>query len=74
MKWKNQQQVNQTLLDVMRRLDFEPHLYGKVDVGGGILADADETNATCDGFHGGPVSRRVAKGTVADAPCARGVA
>jgi len=47
--------VTHTILDSLRDSAFEPHLYGKVDVGAGILSDWDEGNATCDGYHGGPI-------------------
>ena len=47
--------VTATILDAMRDHAYEPHLYGKVDVGAGILSDWDEGNATCDGYHGGPI-------------------
>lgn len=30
------------------------NLYGKVDVGAGILQDSAEGNSTCNGFHSGP--------------------
>ena len=52
--WQREQNVTATLLDSLRLLQYEMHLYGKVDVGAGILNDPDETNATCDGYHGGP--------------------
>ena len=48
------QNVSATLLESMRDNGYEPHLFGKVDVGAGILTDWDEANATCDGYHGGP--------------------
>lgn len=53
-RWQVEQNISATLLDSLRALRYESHLYGKVDVGAGILQDADETNATCDGYHGGP--------------------
>lgn len=55
-EWRSEQNITATLLDTMRSLQYEPHLYGKVDVGAGILQDSDETNATQDGFHGGPLN------------------
>lgn len=47
--------VSATLVDALRDNAYEPHLYGKVDVGAGILSDWDEGNATCNGYHGGPI-------------------
>lgn len=52
--WRSEQNVTATLLDSMRQLQYEMHLYGKVDVGAGILQDRDEVNATCNGYHSGP--------------------
>ena len=52
-KMKQAQNVSATLLDTMRAAAYEPHLYGKVDVGAGIVSDWDQGNATVPGFHGG---------------------
>ena len=49
------QNVSFTLVDKIRGAGFKPHLYGKVDVGAGILAPPNESNATASGFHGGPI-------------------
>ena len=51
---KRSQNVTATLLDTLRAASYEPHLYGKVDVGAGIITDWDEANATVDGWHSGP--------------------
>eukprot|EP00937_MAST-01D_sp_MAST-1D-sp2_P001599 g1599.t1 len=50
-----EQNVSATLLDLMRARAYEPHLFGKVDVGAGVITDWDEANATVGGFHGGPI-------------------
>eukprot|EP00944_MAST-04C_sp_MAST-4C-sp1_P015577 g15577.t1 len=52
--FREQQNVSATLVDTLRDLGMEPSLYGKVDVGAGILQDNLEANATCNGFHSGP--------------------
>jgi len=53
-KWGAQANVTATLLDSMRENGYEMNLYGKVDVGAGIISDAKEGNATCNGYHSGP--------------------
>jgi arylsulfatase A-like enzyme len=53
-QWQTEQAINATILDSLRALKYESHLYGKVDVGAGILSDWDEPNSTCNGFHSGP--------------------
>ncbi len=53
-QWRAQQNISATLLDTLRNVGYESHLYGKVDVGAGIMQDSDEVNATCSGFHSGP--------------------
>jgi len=35
------QNVTATIVDSLRAVMYEPHLYGKVDIGAGILADTD---------------------------------
>lgn len=49
-----EQNITATLVDSLRELSCEACLYGKVDVGAGILQDAQETNATANGWHSGP--------------------
>ena len=48
------QKINYTLLDAMTNLGYNVHLYGKVDVGAGIIEMSSQSNATVNGFHGGP--------------------
>ena len=45
--------MSSLLLDEMRARGYAPGLFGKVDVGAGILQDPAEANATCNGFHEG---------------------
>ena len=52
--FREQQNVSATIVDTLRDLGMEPSLYGKVDVGAGIMQDKLEANATCNGFHSGP--------------------
>jgi len=54
LQFAKAQNVQATLLDSMRENGYEMNLYGKVDVGAGILDDPKETNATCNGYHSGP--------------------
>ena len=49
-----EQNITATLVDSLRELRCEACLYGKVDVGAGILQDEQETNATANGYHSGP--------------------
>lgn len=53
-KWGAEANVTATLLDSMRANGYEMNLYGKVDVGAGIIQDAKEGNSTCNGYHSGP--------------------
>ena len=53
-EWGAKANVTATLLDSMRGLGYQMNLYGKVDVGAGILNDPQEGNSTCNGFHSGP--------------------
>ena len=50
------QNVTATLVDSMKDNGYFMHLYGKVDVGAGLLGSeaASEANATANGFHSGP--------------------
>merc|ERR1719361_2740063 len=48
------QALNFTLLDAMGSLGFDVYLYGKVDVGAGIIEMPSQSNSTADGFHNGP--------------------
>lgn len=52
--WGAQANVTSTLPDAMKSLGYEMNLYGKVDVGAGILDDPKQGNATVNGFHSGP--------------------
>ena len=50
--FREQQNVSATIVDTLRELGMEPSLYGKVDVGAGIMQDRLEANATCNVSHG----------------------
>lgn len=41
--------VTTTIVDAMRTLNFNTHLYGKVDVGAGLIEETGEENATVAG-------------------------
>ena len=48
------QNYNYTILDAMIDNGYNVYLYGKVDVGGGIIELPSQSNSTADGFHHGP--------------------
>eukprot|EP01083_Nonionella_stella_P225373 801301_1 len=48
------QTLNYTLLDAMSAIGYDVHLYGKIDVGAGILEMPSQSNSTADGWHEGP--------------------
>ena len=52
--WQTNQNITATLLDSLRDVQCEACLYGKVDVGAGILQDPQETHAKANGYHSGP--------------------
>ncbi len=47
--WQTNQNVTATLVDSLRELSCEACLYGKVDIGAGILQDPKETYAKANG-------------------------
>lgn len=49
-----QQAQNYTFLDLLAAQDYELQLFGRFDVGAGILDDYPAHSPTGDGFHGGP--------------------
>jgi arylsulfatase K len=51
-EWQKNQNVSATLVDSLREVNCEACLYGKVDVGAGILQE--EVNARANGYHTGP--------------------
>eukprot|EP01084_Bolivina_argentea_P272946 464844_1 len=44
------QALNYTLLDAMQDIGYDVYLYGKVDIGAGILQLPSQANATADGY------------------------
>lgn len=52
--WGDTQDNRGTLVDSLQAARCEVCLYGKVDVGGGVIEAAGQGNATVLGFHGGP--------------------
>lgn len=55
-QWGKEQNVSATLFDSMKDNGYFMHLYGKVDVGAGLLGSENpsQANATANGFHSGP--------------------
>jgi hypothetical protein len=59
-QFAQRQNVSQTLLDVVAAAGYDLQLFGRFDVGAGILDDYPGT--TGDGFHGGPYLGTLARG------------
>eukprot|EP01084_Bolivina_argentea_P129141 228127_1 len=52
-RWGKLQGINYTLVDGLQSLGYDVYLYGKVDVGAGIIEQPGQGNATAAGFHHG---------------------
>eukprot|EP01084_Bolivina_argentea_P129138 228124_1 len=53
-RWGKLQGINYTLFDGLQSIGYDVYLFGKVDVGAGIIEQPGQGNATIAGFHGGP--------------------
>jgi hypothetical protein len=52
--WGAMQENKGTLMDSLQEANCDVCLYGKVDVGAGVIEAKGQENATVAGFHGGP--------------------
>eukprot|EP01084_Bolivina_argentea_P129140 228126_1 len=53
-RWGKLQGINYTLFDGLESIGYNVYLYGKVDVGAGIIETPGQGNASVAGFHSGP--------------------
>ena len=57
-----QQRQNYTFLDLLASAGYDLQLFGRFDVGAGVLDDYPLHKPTGDGFHGGPTVDILARG------------
>ena len=53
-RWGKLQNINYTIFDGLIGIGYDVYLYGKVDVGGDIIQEPGQENASVNGFHNGP--------------------
>ena len=51
--WAQQQNLSSTIVDMLDEAKCEPCLFGKVDIGAGIIESPQFPNASVDGWHNG---------------------